>query len=174
MAFSVARAGSHARKDVAQGSLSSLAALPPPRGLAARRVRTRIILLAARQEPVPLEKPQGRTAGPALPGRTPMSARPFAVGGRLAVPSACIAAEPRRVGQALPLPGDRVAQGGRLQARRLQFERRLRPCDPEVCTVNSCLELTVGSSSKEKATVVRGGRGNTVPTHRQGKYQTPL
>ena len=32
MAFSVARAGSHARKDVAQGSLSSLAAFPPRRG----------------------------------------------------------------------------------------------------------------------------------------------
>jgi len=34
---------------------------------------------------------------------TPMSARPFAVGGRLAVPSVSIAAEPRRVGQTLPL-----------------------------------------------------------------------
>ena len=86
---------------------------------------------------------------------TPMSARPFAVGGRLAVPSAYIAAEPGRVGQALPLPGDRVAQGGKLQAQRLQFERRLRLCDPEVATVNSSLELTVGSSSKEKPTVTR-------------------
>ena len=44
-----------------------------------------------------------------------MSARPFAVGGRLAVPSVYIAAEPGRVGQALPLPGDRVAQGGKLR-----------------------------------------------------------
>src|SRR5271157_1956928 len=79
-----------------------------------------------------------------------MSARPFALGGRLAVPSAYIAAEPGRVGQALPLPGDRVAQGGKLQAQRLQFERRLRSCDPEVATVNSSWELTVGSSSKEK------------------------
>ena len=34
---------------------------------------------------------------------TPMSARPFAAGGRLAVPSVYIAAEPGRVGQALPL-----------------------------------------------------------------------
>jgi hypothetical protein len=91
--------------NVAQGSLSSLAALPPRRGLggAAQPIRIRIILFAARQEPAPLEEPQGRRAGPALPGWTPMSARPFAVGGRLAVPSAYIAAEPGRVGQALPL-----------------------------------------------------------------------
>ena len=82
-----------------------------------------------------------------------MSARPFAVGGRLAVPSVYIAAEPGRVGQALPPPGDRVAQGGKLQARRLRFEQRLRLCDPEVATVSSSLELTVGSSSKEKPTV---------------------
>src|SRR5208337_1395772 len=81
---------------------------------------------------------------------TPMSARPFALGGRLAVPSAYIAAEPGRVGQALPLPGDRVAQGGKLQAQRLQFERRLRLCDLEVARVNSSLESTVGLSSKEK------------------------
>ena len=78
-----------------------------------------------------------------------MSARPFAVGGRLAVPSVYIAAEPRWVGQALPLLGDRVAQSEKLQAQRLQFERRLRLCDPEVAMVNSFLELTVGSSSKE-------------------------
>jgi hypothetical protein len=78
---------------------------------------------------------------------TPMSARPFAVGGRLAVPCAYIAAEPGRVGQALPLLGDRVAQGGKLQAQRLQFEWRLRSCDPEVATANSCWELTVGWSS---------------------------
>src|SRR5208337_2868899 len=84
-----------------------------------------------------------------------MSERPFAVGGRLAVPPVYIAAEPGRVGQALPLPGDRVAQGGKLQAQRLQFERRLRFCDPEVATDNSSLELTAGSSSKEKPTRVR-------------------
>ena len=83
-----------------------------------------------------------------------MSARPFAVGGRLAVPSVYIAAEPGRVGQALPLLGDRVAQGGKLQAQRLQFERRLRFCDPEVATVNSSLDLTVGSPSKEKHTAL--------------------
>ena len=81
-----------------------------------------------------------------------MSARASAVGGRLAVPSVCLAAEPRGVGQALPLLGDRVAQGGKLQAQRLQFERRLRLCDPEVATFNSSWELTVGSSSKEKPT----------------------
>ena len=37
-----------------------------------------MILWAARQESGPLEKPQGRRAGPALPGRTPLS--PFAGG----------------------------------------------------------------------------------------------
>ena len=84
-----------------------------------------------------------------------MYARPFAVGGRLAVPSAYIAAEPGRVGQALPLPGDRVAQGGKLQAQGLQFERGLRSDDPEVGTLNSSLELTLGSSSKGKPTVTR-------------------
>jgi hypothetical protein len=143
----------HARKEVAQGSLCSLAAFPSRRGFEAGRVRFRIILLAARREPAPLEKPQGRTAGPALPGRTTMSARPFAVGGRLAVPSAYIAAEPRRVGQALPLLHGRVTQGGRLQAQRLQFERCLGLCDPEVATVNPSLQLTVDSSSKEMPTV---------------------
>ena len=86
---------------------------------------------------------------------SPMSARPFAVGGRLAVPSAYIAAEPGRVGQALPLLGDRVAQSGKLQAQRLQFEWHLRPYEPEVATVNSSLELTVGSSSKEKSAATR-------------------
>ena len=39
---------------------------------------------------------------------------------------------------------------------RLQLERRLRSCAPEVATVNSLLELTVGSSSKEKPTVTSG------------------
>jgi hypothetical protein len=32
-------------------------------------MKIRIILLAAQQEPAPLEKPQGRKAGPALQGR---------------------------------------------------------------------------------------------------------
>jgi hypothetical protein len=93
-----------------------------------------------------------------------MSERPFAVGGRLAVPSVYIAAEPGRVGQALPVLGDRVAQGGKLQAQRLQFERRLRSDDPEVATVNSSLKLAVGSSSKEKLKLTRGRRGDTVAT----------
>jgi hypothetical protein len=48
-----------------------------------------------------------------------------------------------------------VAQGGKLQAQRLQFEGRLRSCDPDVATFNSSRELTVGSSSKEKPTVAR-------------------
>jgi len=47
-----------------------------------------------------------------------------------------------------------------MQAPRLQFERRLRLCDPEVA-VNSSWELTVGSSSKEKTTVTKGRRGDT-------------
>jgi hypothetical protein len=42
-----------------------------------------------------------------------------------------------------------------LQAQRLQFERRLRFCGPEVAAVDSSLELTVGSSSKEKPTDTR-------------------
>jgi hypothetical protein len=87
-----------------------------------------------------------------------MSARPCAVGGsvnRRTVPSVSVAAEPRWVGQALPLPGDRVAQGGKLQAPRFQFERRLRLFDPEVASANSYWELTVGSSSKEMPTVMR-------------------
>jgi hypothetical protein len=153
--------GKHARRDVAQGSLSSPSAdgrlfhrtvvwaARPVEGFQvswfeARPVKIRVILLAARQEPAPLERPQGRTAGPVLPEWTPMSARPFAVAGRLAVPSVYIAAEPKRVGQALPLLGDRVAQGGKLQARVaptfracpeqsewVGTERRLRFCDPE-------------------------------------------
>jgi hypothetical protein len=77
--------------NVAQGSLSSLAALPLRRGFdsaastlsetvfRAEPSLERIVPLAARQEPAPLEKPQGRRAGPALPGRTPMFARPFAM-----------------------------------------------------------------------------------------------
>ena len=73
-----------------------------------------------------------------------MVARPFAVGGRLAVPSVYIAAEPRWVGLALPLLGNRVAQSEKLQAQRLQFERRLRLCDPEVATVNSSLGIDRG------------------------------
>src|ERR1019366_7919076 len=73
-----------------------------------------------------------------------MSARPCAVGGRLAVPSVCIAAEPRWVGQALPVLGDRVAQSEKLQAQRLQFERRLRLCDPEVATRSRKPALVLG------------------------------
>ena len=48
----------------------------------------RITLLATQQEPASLEEPQGRTAGPALPGRTPMSERPFAVKEPLTTPCA--------------------------------------------------------------------------------------
>ncbi len=75
------RQAPHRRRNVAQGSLSSLAALPPRRavggaawvfsetvfGMAPNLKQ--IILFASRPEPAPLEKPQGRTAGPALPRR---------------------------------------------------------------------------------------------------------
>ena len=104
------------RKEVAQGSLSSLAVLPPRRGLggAARENSDYLVSGAA------ITRAAGKAAGPdrgpcATPrvqilfSWTPMFARPFAVGGRLAVPSAYLAAEPRRVGQALPLLGDRAA-----------------------------------------------------------------
>ena len=69
------------RRDVAQGSRFSLAAIPPRPALGgvdgggfqvacSRRSQLgrRIILFAARQVPAPLEKPQGRRAGPALLG----------------------------------------------------------------------------------------------------------
>ena len=65
----------------------------------------------------------------------------------------------RRVGQALPLLGDRVAPGGKLQAPRLQFQRRLRCYDKEVGTANSAWELTVDSSLKGKPTHKRSDRG---------------
>jgi len=65
-------------RNVAPGSLSSLAVLPPRRGFhgaawmsseaafGAGQSLKRIILFATRQEPASLEEPQGRTAGPAL------------------------------------------------------------------------------------------------------------
>jgi len=49
----------------------------------------------------------------------------------------------RRVGQALPLHLIHPS------------ERCLRFCGPEVATVNLSLQLTVGSPSKEKPTVIR-------------------
>jgi hypothetical protein len=63
---------------VAQGSLSSLAAFAPRHGFGGAACTfsetvvgvgpslKRIVLFATRQEPAPLETPQGRTAGPAL------------------------------------------------------------------------------------------------------------
>jgi hypothetical protein len=99
-----------------------------------------------------------------------MSVRPFPVGGRLAAPSVRIAAEPRWVGQALPLLGDRVAQGGKLQTQRLQFERRLRLCDPEVATVNSSWELAVDSRSMEKPTVTKGVTAAPLTEARQRRF----
>jgi len=66
------------RENVAQGSLSRLAALPPRRALGGATGMfsetvfgmgpslKQIFLFAARQKPAPLEKPQGRRAGPAL------------------------------------------------------------------------------------------------------------
>ena len=80
----------HVRKDVAPRFIG--AALPARRGLGGVGRENTDYLVAARQEPAPLEKPQGR-----LPW-TPMSARPFVVGGGLAVPSVYIGAELGRVG----------------------------------------------------------------------------
>ncbi len=57
----------HVRNDVAQGPLSGLAALPPRRGWGGVGREKTDYLVAARQEPAPLEEPQGRRAGPALP-----------------------------------------------------------------------------------------------------------
>ncbi len=56
---------------------------------------------------------------------------------------------------------------GSYKPERFQFERRLRSYDPEVATLNSSLELTVGSSSKEKPTVTRA---LTVATRRFKTY----
>jgi hypothetical protein len=111
-----------------------------------------------------------------------MSATASAVGGRLAVPSVYIAAEPRRVGQALPLhlviafthsndargyennSPPRLRRGGAASAGvvRRWATGQIR----EVTTVNSPWELTVGSSSKEKPTVTTAA---TVAT----RYNTP-
>jgi len=44
------------------------------------------------------------------------------------------------------------------------FERRLRLCDPEVGTVNSPWELTVGSSSKEKLPLHGSGASHGLTT----------
>ena len=86
------RRGKNPRRweNVAQGSLSSLAAFPLRRGfdgaasrylhpltcpqfLRTRPMIIRITLLATQQEPASLEEPQGRTAGPALPVSSPLS-----------------------------------------------------------------------------------------------------
>ena len=94
--------------------------LTPPCGVSAT---------AARQEPAPLEKPQGRRAGPALPrGRKSRSLGPRCPKGLSHFVAPTFRSAP---------------------------EWRLRLCDPEVATVNSSLELTVGSSPKEKPTVPR-------------------
>src|SRR5208337_5023714 len=82
-----------------------------------------------------------------------MSARPFAVGGRLAAPwvphSPCgtpgRATCPGEVGSPTPTSPDCIHP----------FERRLRLCDPEVATAISSWELTVGSSRKEKHVATR-------------------
>ena len=60
-----------------------------------------------------------------------------------------------KLGTRPPLLRDRVAEGGKPQAQRLLVEQRLRWCDPEVTTVNSSWELSVGSRQKEKPTVIR-------------------
>jgi hypothetical protein len=50
--------GKHARKDVAQGSRFSLAAFPPRRELCGAARENSDYLVAAHQEPAPLERPQ--------------------------------------------------------------------------------------------------------------------
>ncbi len=57
---------SRRQENVALGPLFGLAAFPPRRALDVAAQENRIILFAARQQPAPLEKPQGRRAGPAL------------------------------------------------------------------------------------------------------------
>ena len=50
------------------------------------------------------------------------------------------------------------------------FERRLRLCDPELATVNSPWELTVGSASKEKIAVTKAvTRGCSSPPISRGE-----
>jgi hypothetical protein len=94
----------HARKDVAQGSHSSLAAFPPRRRLggAARENSDYLVSGAARSRTA--GRAAGPESGPCATTRaqisfswTPMSSRPCAVRGRLAVPYVYIAAEPGSV-----------------------------------------------------------------------------
>jgi hypothetical protein len=62
----------------------------------------------------------------------------------------------RRHRRSLPLScatGNFPLQGGKHEAQRLQIERRLRLCDPEVAKANSPWEFTAGSSSKGKPSV---------------------
>jgi hypothetical protein len=85
-------------------------------------------------------------------GVTPESAMPFAVGGRLAVPSMCIAAEARSVGA--PLVGA-LAEGRHEPCPCFADGLVTRHLSLVTALLNSSLELTVGSSSKEKPTVAR-------------------
>ena len=95
----------HSRKDVAQGSLSSLAALPPRRAFDGAAQQNSDYLIAGAARTRTAGKAAGPESGPcATCPSTSRSARAVAVRGRLAIPSVCITAEPRRVGQALPLP----------------------------------------------------------------------
>ena len=80
------------REHGAQGSHSSLAAFPPRRGFGGA-ARTRSAGKAAAPESGPCVTTRVQTSF----SWTPMSARPFAVGGRLALPSVYIAAEPGSV-----------------------------------------------------------------------------
>ncbi len=102
--------GKHARKDVAQGSHSSLAAFPPRRGFDGAPPENSDYLVGGAARTRTAGKAAGPECGPCATTQvqisfswTPMSARPSAVGGRLAAPSVYSAAEPRWVGQALPL-----------------------------------------------------------------------
>ncbi len=86
------------------------------------------------------------------------------VRGRLAAPSVYIATESESVGaplvgalkSALPTGRAGTSLGQAIPLHLIRpFERRLRLCDPEVATSNSCWELTVGSSLKEKLTATK-------------------
>ena len=158
----------HARKEVAQGSLSSLAVLPPRRGFGgAARDNSDYLVSGAARTPT-AGKAAGPESGPCATRPDPDVRKAFRSRGTACRPLRVHCRRTRK-GRASPtLPGDRVVQSGKLQAQRFQFERRLRFCDPEVVTVNPSLELTVDSSSKEKPTVARA---LTVAAARRGTQE---
>jgi hypothetical protein len=163
------------KASVAQGSLPSLAAFPLHRAFGGAAQQNSGYLVGGAARAPNAGKGAGPESGHCATTKvqitfswTPVSARPCAVGGRLAVPWFRIHHAERRVGQALPLRGDRFAQGGRLQAQRLQFDLRL--CDPEVASVNSSLELTMGSRSMEMPSVTRAWTTAPISEARQRRF----